>query len=263
MIFTAHMDESGTHQGSVATIMGGILGTARQLELFERRFSGLQRKYGFKVLHTKLFRQGNGEFKGWPETKRRLFVKELSTLIDKMLTGVAYTELVNDDYMEYYRDVPRLPKTRTDTAYGLAFRLCLIHFMETVHNVPRLGDLPHKLNVVLESGHRHIGDADRIFNEVRETVRAYYGTQPLGTFSTASKAEPLLQAADFVAHTGYIAAPFFQAGLDPAKRVPDRVKRAMPRFIRLSMTADMLRAWPAHLQKLQIMGKQFRKTSEP
>jgi hypothetical protein len=59
-VYTGYLDESGTHEGSPVTVMGGVLGRAEQREQFEQRFSWVQAEVGFRVWHTKKFRKRAG-----------------------------------------------------------------------------------------------------------------------------------------------------------------------------------------------------------
>jgi hypothetical protein len=65
VIFTAYLDESGTHGGSPITLMSAFLGSARQWQNFEKDYVKLRRIYGFSVFHAKDWRDTDGEFEGW------------------------------------------------------------------------------------------------------------------------------------------------------------------------------------------------------
>jgi hypothetical protein len=64
-VYTGYLDESGTHYDSPITVMGGLVARADQWKRFEDGFAGLQKKHGFRVWHSKKFRQRKGDFKGW------------------------------------------------------------------------------------------------------------------------------------------------------------------------------------------------------
>jgi Protein of unknown function (DUF3800) len=79
-VFTGYLDESGTHGGSPATVMGGLLATAEQWQRFEAGFAKAQKRHGFRVWHSKIFRQRKGDFKGWTEEQRTKLYWELAQL---------------------------------------------------------------------------------------------------------------------------------------------------------------------------------------
>jgi hypothetical protein len=68
-VYTAYLDESGTHDGSPLTVMGGILARAEQWQSFEKKFAAIQSQYGFRVWHTKKFKKKAGDFRGWTDEK--------------------------------------------------------------------------------------------------------------------------------------------------------------------------------------------------
>jgi len=47
-VYTAYLDESGTHGGSEVTIMGGMLARAEQWERFQKAYNELKKKCGFR-----------------------------------------------------------------------------------------------------------------------------------------------------------------------------------------------------------------------
>jgi hypothetical protein len=58
-VYTAYLDESGTHGGSPITVMGGVLARAEQWRGFEKKFAAVQSQYGFKGLaHEKIQKEG-------------------------------------------------------------------------------------------------------------------------------------------------------------------------------------------------------------
>jgi len=80
----------------------------------------------------------------------------------------------NTEYDAYYRNGDGPRKLRLDTCYGLSFRLCLIHMVGEVLRRPGHDKrvVKARLNVVLESGHRHSGDAPRAFHEEMKDLQA-------------------------------------------------------------------------------------------
>jgi hypothetical protein len=52
MVFTAYLDESGTHAGAELSAMAGFVGDERQWRKFEKRAAKLFKRYGVEVFHT-------------------------------------------------------------------------------------------------------------------------------------------------------------------------------------------------------------------
>jgi hypothetical protein len=89
---------------------------------------------------------------------------------------------------------------RLDSQYGVCFRACLYRLIEILAEDKK----NHKLHVVIENGHRNVGDAVRIFSEMKAEFAAI-GFNILGTVTVAKKTEcwPLM-IADFQAHASHL-----------------------------------------------------------
>jgi hypothetical protein len=164
VIFTAAFDESDTHGESPNTVMAALLGSANRWELLQYRIDELKSQYGFTIFHGKHFRARRGEFKGWSEYKCASLVNELAIGIRDNLTESVVIALPRALYMTDYRGgyVPR--KMRLDTQYGICFRSCMERLVNIVVSDK---SEEHRLYVVIERGHKNLGDADRIFHEMQ------------------------------------------------------------------------------------------------
>ena len=211
VILTAYLDESGTHGGdgsaknpaSPTLVMAGMMGTASQWARFEVDFAKLRRHYGFRVLHMLDFKKVQKEFAGWDNIKRMEFLRDFGAIIrsDKIMEGVTF-RLDHNAYRNEYIAV-RPNKPQLDSAYGLCFRTCMLHFLLDAER--RLGHGKRwdqtRLHVVLENGHKNRGDALRIFEELKtESAKAGNHTLATITFSGKNECDPLM-VGDFLAHT--------------------------------------------------------------
>jgi len=202
-IFTGYLDESGTHGGSATTVMGGLLARSDQWRQFESRFAAAQAKHGFRVWHTRKFRQRSGDFKGWSPQQCEALYWDLQKISGYGLTEAVAVALDNVVYEREYRvtDPPR--KARFDTKYGLCFRLSLIRMMQEVAK-RRLRNRIPPLHIVVEGGHKNYGDAERIFFELKK----YWERGGINMLRTITKAEKddcgQLMMADFIAHSEYL-----------------------------------------------------------
>jgi hypothetical protein len=202
LILTAHMDESGTHVGSPTTVMSGAMANARQWSQFQLRLDAMKRKYGFRIFHAKDFKASSGEFMGWSEEKCRAFVTDFGKASAELMEVVTCS-LPNSAYAESYRrsvDDPR--RLRLDTAYALCFRYSLMHLlMEAFRRLGHHKKFPQTvLHVIAESGHKHAGDAKRVFDEMKRELKSL-GNHTLGylTFAEKDECDPLMLS-DFLAY---------------------------------------------------------------
>lgn len=200
--YTAYLDESGTHDGSPITVMGGILARAEQWRNFEKKFAAVQSQFGFKVWHTKKFKRKAGDFRGWTDEKCHELYRSLADVTSYGLTDVVAVTLDNASYDADYR-VGKFPrKARLDTKYGLCFRFCVVHLVGQVLKRKRRSRVP-PLDIVLEGGHANFGDAQRIFLEEKR-IWVHEDVPILRSLTKADKdACGQLMMADFAAHSEY------------------------------------------------------------
>lgn len=226
VILTAYLDESGTHDGSPVTVMGGIVANAGQWKRFEARFRGVKKRHHFKIFHTKKFKKRNGDFKGWSDRQMLALMNELGQITSAAFTEGVTMALDNELYERDYKGGQTPKKLRLDSKYGLCFRQCLLFFiLEGLKRIHR--DQYPKLHFVLESGHKNAGDALRIFNEVKKELQGN-DCDMLGdlVFADKDQCDPLMMA-DFLAHTAFMMdgksdGPQYPIGLHPIPRPPMR-----------------------------------------
>lgn len=205
MIFTAYLDESGTHDGSNATIMGGFMGAFPEEVILGRRLRALQYHYGFTIFHATEFKNRKGEFQGWSDERGLALIQDMTDMVATSRSSIVIATLPNDRYRAEYRNASRPKKVTLDSAYGLCFRMCLVHFLKKMETRAPVRKYGSKLNVILEHGHPNAGDAKRIFEETRQNTMALHGADPLGTITTETKKScARLMVADFLAYTGYM-----------------------------------------------------------
>jgi hypothetical protein len=223
LLFTAYFDEADTHGGAPTIIMAAFLGAARQWELLERQLRALQRRDGFSIFHGKEFRHKAGEFRGWDDAKCMRLVEKLTELVRDELTEGLTVHLEHDRYVREYSEPPFPKKKPRDTQYGLCFRASLRHLVDIVLTDGK----KHRLHVVIERGHKHVRDAERIFNDTKERLKSRRGIDLLGDFTIAKKEERApLMLADFLAGSYSLMRRSQQAGgVDYAAVTPEPRKR--------------------------------------
>lgn len=195
MVLTAYLDESYGDKNQPLTI-AGFVASAIAWGQFCDDFKTLLEDNGVQRFHAKKFRKRNGEFKGWPDGKYGLFNGKFLELINKHLDSGFIVYLDLNEYHSIYA-APGLPKkARKDTPYGLCMRAFI--YQVIVHYENRHEELP--VNFVLEHGHKHSGDAERVFHEVKEGQ----GRGVLGAFSLETKNTCVpLAVPDSLAHFGF------------------------------------------------------------
>lgn len=197
MVMTAYFDESGTHgDNSPLMTVAGFIANTEQWAGYERDLAALMKEYGVKVFHAKDLRQRKGDFKNWPEGKRARFNSRFLKLADDYLACGLAMILHTRDYKNIYRSAIFPRKARPDTGYGLCVRNALLKSI--LFMADRRADWP--LNVVMEMGHKNIGDALRVYEETKNHLMPKY-SNALGYISVGSKRDCLpLAMADSLAY---------------------------------------------------------------
>ncbi len=195
VIFTAYMDEADTHSKNPTIIMSAYLGHAYQWRRFELKLARVQKEFGFKVFHAKDFKARSQEFSGWSDQKCAALISELSRLVEENLTEGLAVHLEHARYLSEYKSPPVPKKMRLDSHYGVCFRMCLARI---IHILEQRGS-KDKLNVVIERGHKNVGDCERIFNDFK-TMWRQSGIDMFGAFTIERKdTAPPLMVADMLA----------------------------------------------------------------
>jgi len=223
LLYTAYFDEADTHGPSPTIIMAGIVGTARQWGIFQRRLRALQRRDGFSIFHVSEFKSKSGDFRGWTDAKGAQLVSDLTELVRDNLTESLMVHLEHRRYVDEYRAPPIPRKMSLDSQYGVCFRACLRQLLEIVMSA----DKRHWLNIVIEAGHENVGDACRIFHDLKSRLKRRRGIDLLGDITTAQKHERApLMIADFMASTySMMRASAERGGVDYIEEAPEPSKR--------------------------------------
>jgi hypothetical protein len=198
-LVTAFLDESGTHgEISKSTVMAGFVGGIPHWEHFERRWKDILSAYPEAgIVHGKQLIPRRHPFKQWSNEKYYSYCRcILQAMKETRIEGVICA-ITNREHREARQRIRTLyPKLRTDSAYGMCFRACMVKLASTVrHRLPG-----QRVSFVVESGHKNRGDADRIFHHTRDRGLSRF-LYPLGTFMPAAKENyGALQAADLIAY---------------------------------------------------------------
>jgi Protein of unknown function (DUF3800) len=197
VILTAHYDESGTHEGSPATVLAGFVGTTNDWVDFEIEWSKVLRKYQLTHVRAKQLFHRQGQFKNWSDEQfAHLWADLLYVLQERKHIFASKSILREDDYKLFYVSDGPAKKERLDTRYALCFR-AFMHFL------PAIKSGAIAVNFVLESGHKNAGDVLRVFDEIKND-KAIPWKDAIGAVSFGTKQDsPALQAADLLAYCSF------------------------------------------------------------
>jgi hypothetical protein len=143
--------------------MAGFVGTPDQWERFDKRLAKLQKRTA-SASFIRPSSRPKGEFAGWKEEQSTALIDDLLGLVrDNLTMGLACT-LPHDRFVQEYRAPPIPKKMILDSQYGACFRGCLAHLVDFI----RARGPTSKINIVLEDGHKNIGDCTRIFDDLKK-----------------------------------------------------------------------------------------------
>jgi hypothetical protein len=198
VIFTAYLDESGTHAGAEVSAMGGHVANARQWRKYEKRAARLFARYGVKVFHAIDVRRGHGDFKGWTVDRKIEFLDEFQHIINETLESTFVAFIRDEDY-KYYSGLYWPKKTRRDSKYTIMFRACLAQIIDVVGHIPQHQE--PQLHVVLEDGHNNAEDARRSYKWVQD--RMPKARRALAGLTFSDKSDLPIAAADHFAYNAW------------------------------------------------------------
>jgi hypothetical protein len=200
--FSAYYDESGTHGGSPATALAGLVGDALECARFEREWRKVLKNHQLTHVRAKHLFHRQGQHKGWGERQiHRLWADLLYVFQEHKYLTVTKTVLKHDDYRNFYIGDGPLKKERLDSKYALCVRTCLHYHPVWLHDW--YGEAYSEVSFILEAGHRNAGDAQRVFSEIKNDETLPWRTS-LGSISFGTKQDfPILQAADLIAYWFY------------------------------------------------------------
>jgi len=198
MILKAFIDESGTHDGSPATIMAGYVATQEQWTALDRDWVFLLRMHGLTHVHAVDLFHTDGEFKDWPVNRKIQFAEALENLCVQHTRFGFAARMLNQDYERVFIAGNRPRKPQLDSRYGVCFRLCLSFIPKMIDELLGTDDI--ELQVVLEAGHKNAGDARRLYDLFKKQADPRL-SKMVNSLAFADKKSCIpLQAADVIAY---------------------------------------------------------------
>jgi hypothetical protein len=205
-VLTAYFDESGSKSTSLVTI-AGYIADERRWKRFEREWASTLKEYDVQYLHMKEYAHRRGEFKGWPERKRRALMSKLVWIIKsnvKFRVGVVVP-------CEAYKLIVGLldPNDTRLSPFWHCFQYCLRGVVEYCQKHKITDDIA----LVFDENNESSKHATGFYTAFKQSPNVPNRNQLVSlSFADDKKLTPL-QAADLLAyefnkyHQGYVRKP--------------------------------------------------------
>jgi hypothetical protein len=200
VILTTHLDESGTHSESPVLIMGGIVGSLGQWVDYDKKWSRLRRKHGFRCFHSKELRHGEGEFANWSDWSKQQLNRDLDKHQNKNSMFRFVTVVNKEEFQEHYKKGQSPKKFQLDSIYGMCFRLSMAFTLELIER--HMGLVGNEVNFIVEDGAKGAGACPEIVKQIKKHVPQLRDVLRVCVLEEKCKL-PGLQGADAISYSGY------------------------------------------------------------
>ncbi len=267
-MLVAYLDESGVHSGSRVCAIAGFVGTEDEWATFERRWKRVLKDANVSTFHMAEFESRLGEFAGWSNMRRKMFLAELMEMIFDAMpiqdainfcefilkTTIGATEfevgapacggplqvaVVRPGNLGFwagsaviaadYEKLPEEDKRWMTHGTGLPYFLCFQHcVVEAAHYADHL-DPDEKVAFVFDRQGELSGEATRLYNDLKDSDEWPNRVRLADAFAFASRRETVpLQAADIAAYESYKRVENLLYSPEHAERWPMKQLRMRP-----------------------------------
>jgi hypothetical protein len=195
-----YLDESGTHEAALVTVVAGYAIQESEVALLEREWLDALARHGLRELHMREFVPPYGKHATWTDSDRRALLEPLIALIHKRsLVGIGAAlhldEFTRAIQARSHKKVPEL----VESAYEWCFRYCTAQAAAFADK----REIDGAIDYVLDQGcfDRHC--LERAFHRSKESAEIK-GRFRLGEIAFRdSEGVPALQCADLLAYEMY------------------------------------------------------------
>ena len=194
-IFSAALDDSGTHVNSPFTVVGGIIMSPQGFNDFEVTWHSTLAKYGIKIFHSSDCDAGQGEFRGWSLEKRCQFSLELARIISSHVKDIMAFGTSPKDFDIVWEKLRLADIGIERDTYKILLEFCFHQLGDWARRLPP-GDT---LKITVEKGNKRASFINDLYCKVNEDPKA---KQILNIDEIASRGKEFqaLQAADLLVH---------------------------------------------------------------
>jgi uncharacterized protein DUF3800 len=198
-MFTAYLDDSGTHKGSINVTVGGFVASVEQWKAFEDDWSWLLEEYDLAVdpgyFHMTDYNARQGPYVGWGDDKRIEFMRSLTSIIRKRVSAGIAASLPAHNYAKVKAALPE-----AFSAYTTCAHICWKHLGQWAEENGYESAIACEFEEGTQGGGEILAShRDLLLNHPKTSEQYHLGG--IG-FHTKKRMLPL-QAADFFAYETY------------------------------------------------------------
>ena len=250
-MLTAYMDESGTHDskgeqpGSGVAAIAGYVAPDKQWVKFRRRWRRTLDKFGIEVHHAKDCAHRVGEFKGWPDEKRKSFYIGLTETIDvsglKGLGGLVSVEAYNRVLPDFARAEIRHP-----------YYFCFAVMMRTLRQYRGSFTLVEPIEFIFDRKKGYQKIITEMFERLRDESPNHRGYLGEVSFRSDDDTIPLQGADHLVYEVRRYAADQFMGSTRPTRATMESLMRLRRLAVGYYDEDDLKRYLDTRLKQLGI-----------
>jgi hypothetical protein len=212
VIFTAYLDESGTHDGSQAVSVAGYVSTPEAWTRFEADWRAALDDFGIDMFHMSDFENRAGDFQRWPNELRQERLARLIRIINTNVIASFGTTIMCSQYADTFSSEAH---RFVGGPYGLAAVMVMMDLGKILRLTGALGSIAY----VFESGALGAGQVLQVFTANEQNPKQKEEMRLLSLRFENKRDFVPLQAADILAYELYKHLPR-QLGVEPWSRGP-------------------------------------------
>ena len=205
-MLVGYFDESGSKDTPLVTI-AGYLSDERRWKRFEREWRRALKEHGAQYLHMREYAHRRGEFKGWPEYKRKALLANLIWIIK---SNVQFRVGVVVPCEEYKATIGAIdPKDTRLSPFWLCFQTCL----SAIGAYCQQEGIADDIALVFDENNESAKHAVGFYTAFKRSSKVPNGKQFVSLSFADDKIHTPLQAADLLAyefnkyHLGFVREP--------------------------------------------------------
>ncbi len=196
-VFSAHLDDSGTHADSPLAIVGGVILSEQGSDNLKSAWRNTLTKpeYGVDVFHGADCDAGYGEFRGWAPEKSHKLSLELATLVTEYAADIIAFGMRPEDFHVVWEELSLKKIGIKNDIYRVLLQLCW-HKLGVF-----AGGLPtdDTLSIFVEKGNKRASFINDLYQKVNDDRQAREILN-IERIAFIGKESPPLQAADLLVH---------------------------------------------------------------